>query len=259
MINGRPQVDLIVGGLHHDMSAVRLRLLKTLDRWPLAQVRCHADFGDGAALANADFLITYTNNIIPEGEPLDALERFLEHGGRWLAIHGAAALTRFQPPPVEIGGIALPGLTDTPDLAPDYMRLLGVRFVSHLAQQPFVVRPGPVAHAVTEGLPSFEIVDEPYILELRGACDVLLESRYRGEAPGYVAGPWWDDEPRPQLVHHRQGAGEVMYMAPGHACGRYDLRPFIDDVPVQPGPWTNEAYVELVTRIVAWGLGDISV
>lgn len=257
MINGRPQVELIVGGLHHDMNGVRLHLLALLDHWERAQIRCDADFGDGAALADADFLITYTNNVIPEGAALEALERFLDRGGRWLAIHGAAALTRFQPPPVNVGGVALPGLTDTPDLAPDYMRLLGVRFVSHLAQQPFMLQPGPVVHAVTDGFTSFEIVDEPYILELRGGGDVLLEAYYVGDAPGYVAGPWLDDRPRPQLVHHHHGAGKVMYLAPGHACGRYDLRPFIDEVPDQPGPWVDPAYVHLIRRLIAWGLDDV--
>jgi hypothetical protein len=254
MIDGRPQVDLIVGGAHHDMNRVRLHLLHLLDGWDWPQVRCHADFGDGSSLADADFLLTYTNNVIPEGQALAALERFLDRGGRWLAIHGSAALTRFRPPAVEIGGIKLPGLTDTPDLAPGYMRLLGVRFVSHLAQQPFTVQRGPVPHPVTEGLTPFDVVDEPYILEFRADCDVLLEARYCGEAPGYVAGPWWDDQPRPQLVHHRHGAGEVMYLAPGHACGPYDLRPFIAEMPVQPGPWVNETYLDLLRRLIAWGL-----
>lgn len=251
---GRPQIELIVGGEHHDMNRARMKLLALIAENDLPRVRCSSDFGDGSALDDTDFLITYTNNVIPEGGALTSLGRFVEKGGRWLAIHGAAALTRFKPPAVNIGGIELPGLTDTPDLAPAYMDLLGVRFVSHLAQQPFRVTPGPDAHPVTQGIAAFEIIDEPYILELRGDCDVLLEARYTGEAPGYVEGPWLSDDRRPQLLRHRHGAGEVMYLAPGHICGRHDLRPFIHEAPDQPGPWISETYVEIVRRLIAWGV-----
>lgn len=250
---GRPQVELIVGGENHDMNRVRATLLDLLGENELLRVRCSPDYGDGSALAETDFLISYTNNVFPESEALGALDRFLQKGGRWLAIHGASAYTQFKPPAVNIGGIQLPGRTDTPDLKPDFMNLLGVRFVSHLAQQPYLVTPGPVPHSVTAGLDAFEVVDEPYILELRGDCDVLLEARYTGEAPGYVEGPWPIDDVRPQLLRHRHGAGEAMYLAPGHACGKYDLRPFIDEIPVQSGPWSSAIYVDLVRRLIAWG------
>ncbi|MGK2908292.1 MAG: ThuA domain-containing protein [Sphingobium sp.] len=254
---GRPQVELIVGGENHDTNRVRAALLDLLGENELLRVRCSPDFGDGAALAETDFLITYTNNVFPEGDALPALDRFLDRGGRWLAIHGASAFTCFKPPAVNIGGIHLPGLTDTPDSKPDYMNLLGVRFVSHLAPQPYTVTLGPVPHAVTEGIEPFEVIDEPYILELRGKGEVLLEARYTGEAPGYVEGPWLVDDARPQLIRHRHGAGEVMYLAPGHSCGKYDLRPFIDEISVQSGPWASDAYVALVRRLLAWGVAPV--
>lgn len=251
---GRPQVELIVGGENHDMNRVRLALLGLLGEDERLQVRCAPDYGDGATLEHSDFLISYTNNVFPDERALEALERFLARGGRWLAIHGANAYTRFKPPAVDIGGIRLPGLTDTPDCQPAFMDLLGVRFISHLAPQAYRITPGPVAHTVTAGLEAFDVTDEPYILELRGACDVLLAARYTGEAPGYVEGPWLDDDVRPQLLHHRHGRGETMYLAPGHACGKFDLRPYIDEVPVQPGPWASDTYVKLVRRLIAWGV-----
>ncbi|MEO0030432.1 MAG: hypothetical protein RIS94_190 [Pseudomonadota bacterium] len=255
MQHGRPCIELIVGGEHHDMNRVRLHLLQLLaEEDERTVVRCSADFGDGTALADTDFLITYTNNVIPEGATLNRLHAFVERGGRWLAIHGAAALTQFKPPAVDIGGIRLPGLTDTPDLAPDYMALLGARFISHLAPQVFTMHPTSVAHPVTDGLAPFDVIDEPYILALGGESVVLMDARYTGAAPGYVAGPWLSDDPRPQLVLHRVGSGEVLYLAPGHACGRYDLRPFIDDMPIQPGPWASPDYIELVRRLIIWGL-----
>jgi len=138
---GRPQVELIVGSENHDMNRVRAALLDLLGENELLRVRCSTDFGDGTALQETDFLITYTNKVFPEGAALSALERFLERGGRWLAIHGASAFTCFKPTAVNIGGIHLPGLTDTPDNKPDYMNLLGVRFVPHLAPQPYMVTP----------------------------------------------------------------------------------------------------------------------
>ena len=107
-----------------------------------------------------------------------------------------------------------------------------------------------------DGLEPFEVVDEPYILELRTGWEVLLDSRYTGEAPGYVEGPWLEDVPRPQALTRRQGAGEILYVAPGHACGRFDLRPFIDEMPVQRGPWFSPGYRELLRRAIRWGTAE---
>jgi uncharacterized protein len=84
---------------------------------------------------------------------------------------------------------------------------------------------------------------------------VLLESRYTGEAPGYVAASWHEDLPRPQMLLHRHGAREVLYLAPGHTCGRFDLLPFIEEMPVQRGPWVNATYREILRRAIRWGTG----
>lgn len=250
---GRPRVHLIVEAEYHDADFVRRRLLAMLAGDERIVTRCAHGFHDAAALEDADFLLTYTSNVFPDDEGREALDRFLWNGGRWLAIHGSAACTRFKPPAVEIGGIRLPGLTDTPDLQPAYMDLLGSRFVSHLAQQSITLR-SISDHPLVRDIQPFTIVDEPYIIELRGPGEVLLESRFTGEAPGYVAGPWLEDVPRPQMVLHRHGAGEIIYLAPGHTCGRYDLQPFIDEVPVQRGPWENDGYLEIVRRAIRWGI-----
>jgi len=250
--NKRPKVQLVVGAEYHDGDFVRRQLLELLAEHPEVLTDCDSDFHRVGGLAKDDFLITYTNNLFPTGEERHLLASFLNDGGRWLAIHGSAACTRFKPPAVNIGGIELPGLTDTPDLEPEYMDLLGCRFVSHLAQQPITIRP-VASHPLVVGLPAFTVVDEPYILELRGDCEVLLESRFTGEAPGYVEGPWLEDEPRPQMLLHRHGQGEVVYLAPGHACGPFDLQPFIKELPVQPGPWLDETYREVLRRCIVWG------
>lgn len=247
-------VLLIVGGGFHDFDLVRLELLTLLRENPRIRTTCTHDWRDIAALDQADMVIAYTTGIFPDADGLAALRRFLDRGGRWLAIHGAAAYIEFKGPQVEIGGITLPGLTDTPDRQPDYMDLLGCRFVSHLAPQEIAIE-SVSDHEIVRGLRPFAVVDEPYILEIRGDCEVLLSSRYTGEAPGYVEGPWLEDVPRPQALLHRRGLGETLYLAPGHCIGPYDLRPFIDELPAHPGPWANPAYRELLRRAIRWGTG----
>ena len=249
----RPRIHLICAAEYHDADYARRELLGLIAEDDRIAASCTGDFSDRRSLACADMLITYTSNIFPDDAERDLVDRFLSDGGRWLAIHGSAAYTEFRPPAVNIGGIELPGLTDTPDRQPAYMDLLGVRFVSHLAQQPIIIR-AVSDHPVVAGLPPFTVVDEPYILELRGDCEVLLESRFTGEAPGYVEGPWLQDAPRPQMLLHRHGKGEILYLAPGHCCGRFDLQPFIAEMPVQRGPWTDPTYREIIRRAIRWGI-----
>ncbi|MET0546074.1 MAG: ThuA domain-containing protein [Caulobacterales bacterium] len=255
-MNARPRVHLIVAAEYHDADFVRRTLLELLAADERIVTLCTNDFhGVELALPQSNLLLTYTNNVFPDDGQRAAVDAFVHGGGRWLALHGSAAYTNFKPPAVDIGGIKLPGLTDTPDRQPDYMNLLGCRFVSHLAQQPITVRPVS-AHPIVAGLPPFTVVDEPYILELRAECETLLESRFTGEAPGYVEGPWLEDLPRPQMLLRRYGAGEIIYLAPGHACGRYDLQPFIQELPPQRGPWTDPTYMEIVRRSIRWGVGQ---
>lgn len=246
------RVLLIVGGGYHDFDMVRRELLGLLGEDERIRTTCTNDWHDIDALGRADMVIAYTTNVFPDDAGRAALEQFLDRGGKWLAIHGASAYIEFKGPEIDVGGIKLPGLTDTPDKQPEYMDLLGCRFVSHLAQQPIVVE-SVSDHPIVKGLPPFEVVDEPYIVELRGECEVLLTSRYTGEAPGYVAGPWLENLPRPQALLHRHGKGEALFLAPGHSIGAYDLRPFISKLPSNPGPWNDVTYREVLRRAIRWG------
>lgn len=248
------RVLLVVGGGYHDFDMVRRELLNLLAEDDRIRTTCTNDWHDVAALEQADMVIAYTTNVFPDEEGRAALRHFLERGGKWLAIHGASAYIEFKGPEIDMGGIKLPGLTDTPDKQPEYMDLLGCRFVSHLAQQPITVE-SVSDHPIVKGLPPFEVVDEPYIMEMRGECEVLLTSRYTGDAPGYVEGPWLEDLPRPQALLHKHGKGEALFLAPGHSIGPYDLRPFISKLPANPGPWTNETYREVIRRAIRWGTG----
>jgi uncharacterized protein len=168
-VGNRVKIHLIVAAEYHDADYVRRELLDMLAADERIITTCTNDFHDTASLRNSVLLITYTNNVFPTESERAALDGFLARGGRWFAIHGSAAFTCFKPPAIDIGGIKLPGLTDTPDRQPDYMNILGCRFVSHLAPQPIVIRPVS-EHQLVAGLPPFNVVDEPYVLELRGDC-----------------------------------------------------------------------------------------
>ena len=56
---------LVCGGSFHDMDFARLELLKLLGEHENIRVRVGESYADGAAIAAADFLLTYTCDVIP--------------------------------------------------------------------------------------------------------------------------------------------------------------------------------------------------
>jgi hypothetical protein len=79
---------LIAGGKYHDIDFARLELLKLLAQDERVRVRVFEDYGNTAAIAEADFIVTYTCDVIPPLEAQEALCAFLDRGGRWYALHG---------------------------------------------------------------------------------------------------------------------------------------------------------------------------
>ena len=48
----------------------------------------------------------------------------------------------------------------------------------------------------------------------------------------------------------------MLYFTLGHARGRYDMRPLMDDYPqVELGSWKVPAYTELLRRGIRWAAG----
>jgi type 1 glutamine amidotransferase len=86
---------------------------------------------------------------------------------------------------------------------------------------------------------------------------VLLESRYTDDADAYVHSSWKEDIPRPQMYLHKVGKGGVLYLMLGHCRGKYDMRPFMDECPVDRGGWESEAFYELLRRGIKWGINKI--
>jgi hypothetical protein len=256
MTNHVSRIHVITGGRYHNFDLARLTLLRIMAEDDAVRATCAGDFDDVGTLDDHVGVVLYTCDLMPTDEQAERLEAFVARGGRLFALHATNAPIDFTDgPAVEADGIRIPGLVKPPadDVAPVFMKLLGSRFRAHLAYQPFTVNVVNHHHEITRGLADFEIADEPYIATmLDDSAEVLLTARYKGDAPGYVLGHWPDDPPRPQLYVKRHGSGAVLYTTLGHACGRFDLRPMVEETAAVEGPWENPTFLEIVRRGVRW-------
>jgi len=238
---------LICGGLYHDMDYARLELLKLLGEHEQIRMRVGEDYSDRGAIAAADFLVTYTCDVIPGDEELDALQTFLAAGRRWFALHGTNSVLRY-----------LKGRGwDAPPQPARFTAMLGSRFLAHPAVEPYRVEVSDSSHPLVAGIEPFEADDELYLCEYHGSQHALLHTHYRGEAPGFVARDWplADQADDRQLVLYLRahGDGEVLYCTLGHCRGKYDMRPMIDEYPaVERGSWKLPVYYELLRRGIRW-------
>jgi uncharacterized protein len=239
---------LVCGGLYHDMDYARLELLKLLGEHEHIRVRVAEDYHDVAAIGAADFLITYTCDVVPAAAELSALHDFLAAGRRWLALHGTNSVLRF-----------LKGRGwDAPRTEPDFMAMLGSQFLAHPPIKPYLVEVSDASHPLVAGIEPFEVDDELYLCEYHGVQHALLHTHFQGEAPGFVARQW------PQgalgvsgrqlvLYLHPFAGGEVLYCTLGHCRGKYDMRPMMAEYPaVERGSWKLPVYHELLRRGIRW-------
>lgn len=239
------RVHVIAAGRYHDIDYARLELLQLLAESAHIRTTTASDFNDFASLETADLLITYTCDIAPDEPATLALRRFLERGGRWLALHGSNAVLEF----LADGRIGIMAGFD------GYMDLIGSRFLAHPPIGPFTVEVTDPDHPMTQGLEPFEVIDELYLLEQRGSLRTLLHSSFTGSCAPFAHADW-DTAQAPILYEHAVGAGAVLYLSLGHCRGHYDPSPngaFI----VHPtlGAWAYPVYRELLRRAIAWGTG----
>jgi len=238
---------LVCGGLYHDMDYARLELLKLLGEHERIRMRVAESYADTAAIAAADFLITYTCDVMADETQQRGLREFLAKGGRWLALHGTNSVLRF------IKGQGW----EAPRTAPEFMSMLGSQFMAHPAIEPYRVEISDADHPLVAGLESFDADDELYLSEYHGENHSLLHTHFRGEAPGFVARHWpreADASDRQLVLYlHRHGGGEVLYCTLGHCRGRYDMRPMIREYPhVERGSWKLPVYHEILRRGIRW-------
>jgi hypothetical protein len=83
----------------------------------------------------------------------------------------------------------------------------------------------------------------------------LLETRFRGKAPGFAEDEWQDDAPRLVMYLHPVGQGEVLYLTLGHCRGHHDMQPLMNYYPkVERGSWELPVFYDLLRRGLSWAL-----
>jgi type 1 glutamine amidotransferase len=229
---------LIAGGKYHDIDFARLELLKILAKDDRVRVRVFEDYENTAAIAEADLLMSYTCDVMPSLVAQEALLAYLQRGGRWYALHGTNSILRWLSN----------GLVDSPRWAPLFMQTLGSMFIAHPPITPYTVTVADPEHPLVEGVQPFEVTDELYLLETYDPLKVLLETRFGGEASGFVESQW-TQAAHPVFYIKPQGKGAVLYLTLGHCRGHYDLQPLQDYWPtVDRCSWELPVYRTLLER-----------
>jgi len=180
------QVYLVVAGDYHDMDHARLELLKLLAEHESMRVQVAGNYNDLDAIAASDMLISYTCNLVPELHQQEALRDYVKSGKKWFALHGTNSILEFTD-----DGVA------APETAPVLMETLGTQFLAHPPIQPFTVTASDPEHELVKGVGEFETDDELYLCRIHGDLHYLLETRFVGEATGFVLADWPDDVPHP--------------------------------------------------------------
>jgi len=240
---------LVCGGLYHDFDYARLRLLEHLAEHERVRTRVAYDYRDCEAIAEADFLVSYTCDVRPDEAQQEALAAFVAGGGRWLALHGTNAI--LEP----AGDFQF----ECPRSHPRLMEVLGSQFLGHPPIKPYRVTVSEADHPLVAGIEPFEAEDELYLCEYHGDVRPLLETRFSGKAYGFADLEWPGGEPRLVMYLHPYGKGEVLYLTLGHCRGHYDMRPLMDEYPrVERGAWELPVFHELLRRGLRWAQGGLA-
>jgi type 1 glutamine amidotransferase len=243
MASARIKASFVCGGKYHDFDYARLELLKLLAEHETIRTRVFEDYRDGDAIGSADFLLTYTVDVVPDAAGAERLREFVAAGGRWFALHGTNSVLRY----VKGKG------WEAPREAPLFMQTLGSQFIAHPPIAPYQVDISAPDHPLVRGIEPFAADDELYLSELHPPYELLLHTRWTGETPGFVEKDWSRNDPRPIMYLKPVGQGQVLYLTLGHARGRYDMLPLMREYPdVERGSWKQPAFHELLRRGIRW-------
>tara|TARA_B100000678_G_scaffold161768_2_gene135200 strand:- start:2421 stop:3218 length:798 start_codon:yes stop_codon:yes gene_type:complete len=236
---------LIVGGRWHDMDYARLQLLQLLAERPRIRTRVFEDYPAPEVIEGFDLIVTYTCDIVPDDARVAALRRFLDGGGRWLALHGTNSVIRFM----------ADGAVECPDEAPDFMDMLGSRFVAHPPIERYRVDIADPDHPLVAGIEPFEVTDELYLSRQCAPYDVLLDADYDGRPLGSFASADRTPARHPVMYLRDHGKGGVLYLTLGHCRGHHNMRPLMDLWPsVDRGAWEEPVFFTLLRRAISWAV-----
>lgn len=237
------KVHLVAAGKYHDIDFARLELLKLLGEVPQIRTTVAASYADEELLRQSDLLITYTCDLVPNPDEVEALAGWLADGGRWLALHGTNSILRFT----------RDGRVETPDEAPEFMELLGTQFAGHPPITTFKVKVTNDEHEMTRGLRDFSVIDELYLTRRLGEFETLMHTSFSGKCDEF-GDTEWDEDEVPVLYERKVGKGAIMYLTLGHCRGHYDLQPLAGYYPhPERCAWNYPVFYELLRRGIRWG------
>ena len=243
----------------HDHDFARLRLLHLLSEQEVS-ASVAGDFADVERwLPLSRLLITYVAGPYPDAAQCAAVRRWLEAGGRWLALHGTS------------GGRAerVEGFRQRRTVKTEHHALLGSYFLTHPPIMKFRVDVRDAASPLTRGLASsFVVEDEPYFIELQDpdSTRLILTAEYGPDATSPAIGTLYpsdtsllaDGRTRALGYTRQVGRGEVAYLALGH-CHNPAIRTAraadaLDTTPLTfRGSWEGDAFATLLRNAIAWG------
>jgi len=242
----RIDAHFVAAGKYHDIDFARLEVLKLLAEHPHIRTTVACDYGDTDRIAACRFLVSYTCDLMPSPDEIIAIRAWLECGGKWLALHGTNSILVFTES----------GLVDAPDDRPDVMELLGTQFKAHPPIGPFKVEVVNRDHELTRGIDDFEVIDELYLSKTTASIDVLMQTRFEGEATGFIDGSWGPTVV-PIVYTRAIGGGMISYNALGHCRGHYDLPGMVDFYPnPEKCAWNYAVYYDLLRRGLAWAMRE---
>jgi type 1 glutamine amidotransferase len=231
---------LIAAGRFHDIDYVRQQLLSLLAGEPEICTRVFEDYTQIDAITAADIIVSYTCDIVADGDQSASLRRWLEQGGRWFALHATNATLDW-----------VDGKVASPDRSPAFMELLGSSFAAHPPLGRYRVEIADPDHPLVQGLEPFEIRDEQYLGAVRAPVHVLLDSYFAGETPRFQASQW-PAARHPVLYLRELGRGAVLYLTMGHS---FPVSEGTDGGAVSDADhcsWEEPIFNELLRRGLRW-------
>ena len=242
----RLDVYLVAGGKYHNIDYARLELLKLLAEQPRLKIQVGADYSDIEAIVEADFIISYTCDVMPSAEDTQKLCDAVRGGKKWFALHGTNSILQF----LEDGRVNSPR-----DNEP-FMELMGSQFLSHPPIAPYDIEVSDPDHPLVKDIPTFSVDDELYLCVHHGEQHTLLHTQWSGITEAFVDCEWESDEPRACMYLRPYGEGEVLYLTLGHCRGKYDMQPMMEEYPEPEfGAWKTDEYYELLRRGIRWAMG----